>query len=442
VAGAIFGDWTHRRTDAGGSRSLGGDLARAKPFPAWSWDAPRGSRIDQVRTSGGVVLVATMEEEGSFAALGFSHATLYALDGESGRIVAHRLLPDPCPVAALVVEGRTVHAVATKGGEPVFWYALEAPDLVPTRRAVVPALEAARSDVLDAWARPDGGLWLELDPGDGSSVFVSVPHPGILGDTPKPPAPPSPARFALGPRRAVRSPRDACEVGRALVVPADAPGEGMVGPRTALFKLEPERGEGQPERRAGPRRIDWARSDTSGVKCTAHAIAAGGLVHLVLSGDRGDELFAVAAALDRATGVERWRTPPAAFSSASAGRDARLAYVGGEIAVQQLAPDGAPCSDLLLAGERGAMVPVLLGVHRSFVLDLAVGDTLLAHAMKKDGHILLAGFALDKGGRRLGRRAKMSFSIESPSMGEDPRVYAGAGKILVKGEKRLVAFGV
>src|SRR5580692_7216548 len=117
MAGAIFGDWTHRRGDAGGSRSLPADLERAKLRVVWSWEAPGSARIDQVRTMGGIIFVATM---GTGEVPGWEHATLYAIDGAGGKVCARRTLPDPSPVAALAVQSHLVHAVSTRPDEPVY----------------------------------------------------------------------------------------------------------------------------------------------------------------------------------------------------------------------------------------------------------------------------------------------------------------------------------
>ena len=68
------------------------------------------------------------------------------------------------PVAAMVVQGETVHVVATRRGEPIYWYALSAADLTALHRLpLAPREGGTDDDVLDAWATPGGGLWLELD---------------------------------------------------------------------------------------------------------------------------------------------------------------------------------------------------------------------------------------------------------------------------------------
>jgi hypothetical protein len=421
VADAIFGSWTHRRADAGGSRALAADLGKVKPRVAWTWEPPVGARIDQVRTSGGYVYAAAMgsAEPG---VPGWEHASLFAIDGSNGRLVARRSLPDPVPVAALVLEGRRVHAVATRAGEPVFWYALTAPELRPVHRLAAPIADSASADVLDAWALSDGGLWIELEMGDGVGGYVSLAEgvrdeAAVLGELP--------------------SSHDACESGRSLFVPVDRDGE-TTG--DALLKLEP----GRPpvvERRARPRRTTWGRLDPELASCRSHALAAEGLVYVAaFGGGRGILLQVIA--LDHTTGVERWKTPAMRFpASETVGGATRLAHVGGEVVIQRLAADGTPCSDLLFAGPRGSFDTATVGTRRRFVLDASLGGCLLAHATKSDGRVLVAGFSAEGRGL-LGRRAQMQFSLETPDVGGAPAVYAGAGKILVKGARRLVAIAV
>jgi len=206
MGGVILGNWTHRRGDAGGARALAADVAGARPRVAWSWSPPHGGRVDQVRVAGEQVLVATLEPP-SAEAPGWEHAVVYALDAARGAVVAHRTLADPSPVAAMVVEGRVLHVLATRPGEPVFWYALGTPDLVPVHRRLVDLdLDARHADVLDAWASPDGGLWLEIEAAAGddrasrrSFTFL----PGAPGD------PPTHVVDAGGPP-VPGQPRDAC----------------------------------------------------------------------------------------------------------------------------------------------------------------------------------------------------------------------------------------
>jgi hypothetical protein len=416
VAGAIFGDWTHRRGDAGGARSLAADLGSAKLRVAWTWDPPGGARIDQVRTSGDCVFVAAMATKGG--APGWDHATAYAIDAASGRVVARRELPDPVPVASLGVEGRLLTVIATRADELVHGYALSIPDLHPVARYSIALGEARRADVLDAWTLSGGGLWLELD--EGETSYASVADPSGASRVS--------ARSVLRVGGAA-SARDACESERALFVPAgkDAPDA------TVLFKLEPEEAA-----RARP----WVKTDTLGAPCRAHALGREALVYAALAIETEEELCAEVIAVDRTTCVERWRTPASTFAGSFPGELARLAFVNGEVAMQCLSADGSPCSDLLLAGPSGSLEPVLLGAKRRFILDAALGGDLLAHDSKPDGRVVVAVFSAEGKAGLLGRRAKMHASIETPDVGSAPSVYAGAGKVLVKGERRLVAIRV
>src|SRR5947209_4076338 len=101
MSGVILGDWTHRRGDAGGTRAVSSDVGRAKPEVAWTWRPDHGGRVDQVRIAGTCVYVATMAPVDD-AAPGWEHATIYAIDVETGRVLASRALPDPMPVAAMI----------------------------------------------------------------------------------------------------------------------------------------------------------------------------------------------------------------------------------------------------------------------------------------------------------------------------------------------------
>jgi hypothetical protein len=435
VADAIFGSWTHRRADAGGSRALGALLGKVKPRVAWTWEPPAGARIDQVRTSGGYVYAAAMGSSEPGVS-GWTHATLFAIDASNGRLSARRSLPDPVPVAALVLEGRHVHVVGTRPGEPVFWYALTAPDLRPLQRVAVPIKDARDVDVLDAWALSDGALWLQIETGDGLGGYVYAATPSAQ------------ASDVLAARRApfragaaegiLPIARDACESGRSLFVPSDEEGG---APRDALVKLEPDR-PGVAERRARPRRAMWGRVDPELDGCRTHALAAEGLVFAAAFGVVGREMMAQVIALDRTSGVERWKTPATRFPSSEAGSATRLAHVNGEVVMQKLSADGMPCSDLLFAGARGSFETATLGARRRFVLDASLGGSLLAHSTKADGSVLVAGFSAEGHGGILGRRVRMEFSVETPDVGGAPAVYAGAGKILVKGARRLVAIAV
>src|ERR1700733_9260523 len=131
MASVILGDWTHRRGDAGGARAVPAEIDRPRPAVAWSWRPEHGGGGGPGRGGG-----------------------------------AAGALPAPVPVAAMVVDDGVVHVVSTRGGEPIFWYALTPSELVPCHRRIVAVADGLQhDDVLDAWATPDGGLWLELDAG-------------------------------------------------------------------------------------------------------------------------------------------------------------------------------------------------------------------------------------------------------------------------------------
>src|SRR5580658_3821839 len=114
MASVILGDWTHRRGDSGGGRTVPAEIDKPRPSIAWSWGPEHGGRVDQVRVVGSTVIVATMMPRDSNA--GWEHAVVYVLDAVSGAEVARRVLPDPVPVAAMAVFGGVVHIVATRKG--------------------------------------------------------------------------------------------------------------------------------------------------------------------------------------------------------------------------------------------------------------------------------------------------------------------------------------
>src|SRR5580698_4988395 len=158
MASVILGEWTHRRGDPGGARAVPAEIDRPRPKVKWTWRPEHGGRVDQVRVTAQNVLVATMMPRDATAP-GWEHAVVYAIDARTGSEVARRVLPDPVPVAAMVVEAGVLDVVATRKGEPIFWYGLSVADLTPCHRRIV-AVDEPHEDVLDAWASPDGGLWL------------------------------------------------------------------------------------------------------------------------------------------------------------------------------------------------------------------------------------------------------------------------------------------
>ena len=79
MGGVILGDWTHRRGDVGGGRAVAAELVRPRPKVAWTFRPRDGASVDQVRIAGERVYVATMPP-GDPAALGWEHATIFALE--------------------------------------------------------------------------------------------------------------------------------------------------------------------------------------------------------------------------------------------------------------------------------------------------------------------------------------------------------------------------
>ncbi|HXN30278.1 MAG TPA: hypothetical protein VN894_00390, partial [Polyangiaceae bacterium] len=331
----ILGEWTHRRGDPGGTRAIAAEIDRPRPVIAWSWRPEHGGRIDQVRVVGQNVVVATMMPRDPNAN-GWEHAVIYALDARTGVEVARRVLPDPVPVAAIVVDAGLVHVVATRKGEPIFWYALSSADLIPRhRRIVVLPTTTGHDDVLDAWAAADGGVWLELDASiggetrharaywfadaTGATHEVATQETDVHGDGPP-------------------SARDACAGGHQLFAPVDGQwmdGEAPVAP--GLSRLDPRPKEEGAE--AG-----WVRATVVGPRSQIHAVGGEGVVCGVAAAEDPDkperarvEMFAV----DRASGVVRWRAQADRIAIKSPlGDAARVARrPNGELLFQSLGPD-------------------------------------------------------------------------------------------------------
>ena len=422
MAGVILGDWTHRRGDGGGSRAVSADVRRAKPRVVWTWSPPHGGRIDQVRIAGGRVFAATAEPHDRQAP-GWEHAVVFALDASRGRAVAIRALPDPVPTAAMVVDGDAVHVVATRPGEPIFWYALRTADLQPLHRRAI-GLAEERPDVLDAWASSDGGLWLEAERGAGqpaSFVYVPPSDPG--------------ARLrgcdVEGTRDAEAGPCDAACMDRTLYVP-------YAGPHAEVRRLGP--GE--------PGTTLLGQTDALAGEVHAHALAANGLIDLVAFAwerrpERDSALSVQALAVDRVTAVVRRKTPVASFTARDEPVGARLVRLrGGQVLVQASAADGSPCADLVGILPDGPIEAISLGARRPYILDLALGDTLVAHRRVRGERVLVGVFDVVRAGRWLGGRASALWSLEVPAPGGFPAIYAGAGLIVVRSERELVAIQV
>ena len=133
-----------------------------------------------MRIAGDRVYVATMEPADPLAPACWEHATVFALEASTGRVVAVRPLPDPVPVAAMVIDGGVIHVLATRPGEPIFWYARSAratcARVIASRSTSRPRRARAAPGVLEAWASADGGIWMELR--EGAPVSGDAKHAG------------------------------------------------------------------------------------------------------------------------------------------------------------------------------------------------------------------------------------------------------------------------
>jgi len=435
MASVILGDWTHRRGDPGGARTVSAEIDRPRPSLAWVWSPEHGGRVDQVRLVGSTIVVATMVPRDA-SAPGWEHAAIYVLDALSGREIARRALPDPVPVAAMAVEAGVVHVVATRKGEPIFWYALSPADLAPRDRRTVEIRGVVRhEDVLDAWATPDGGLWLELDATLGADGARG--HTYAFVD----PAGESVAARLDEERPAVRSPplaRDACAGDSDLFVPLDGRWEEGVDPSPPVIsRLQPpSAGEGN--------RARWSGADLTGPRSRLHALVAGDVVCAFAAAEdpaKPDRARIEVFAAERATGAVVWRAGndriAARLQLGDAARVARRP--NGELLFQSLDGEGVPCSPLVCASSDGRVDEILLGARGPFVLDAALGDLVLAHRENKDGRVEVAGFAIDREGRLLGRRAVASWTLEVGDLGGGTTVYAGAGAVVVRGTRSVCA---
>jgi hypothetical protein len=438
MASLIRGDWTHRRGDPGGARAVSAEIDKPHPAIAWSWAPEHGGRLDQVRIAGEYVVVATMAS-GDPAAPDWTHAIVYVLDATTGMEVARRVLPDPMPVAALIVAAGEVHVVATRRGEPIFWYILSNPDLTPRhRRVVVTTGDIEHDDVLDAWAVPTGDLWLEIYAVAGDEqrhVFACV-HAATIAK--------SPATCGYEETPAVECTavaRDACAEGDELFAPVEGRWLGTqpsVPP--SLARLDPR--QGVPPSSA--QNLCWARATVVGPGAHLHAVAGAGVVYAVVAAEdpeRPQRARIEAFGIDRTSGVVLWR----ALSDRVAlrppmGTHARVARrSNGEILFQGLGLDGAPSTPLVCARPDGRLDTILLGARGRYVLDAALGDTVLVHRENKDGSVQVGGFAVHNEGRLLGRRAVEAWAIDAGDLGGGTTVYAGGGAVMVRGARGLCA---
>jgi hypothetical protein len=439
MASVILGDWTHRRGDPGGARSVAAEIDRPRPEIAWVWRPEHGGRVDQVRVVGQNVLIATMMPRDPNAP-GWEHAVLYALDARTGSEVARRVLADPAPVAALVVEGGVVHAVATRKGEPIFWYALSPADLVPQhRRLVTPAQGPRHDDVLDAWASPDGGLWLELDGavGDDDRRGLAYVFADPSGSTRE-----LAAQEGEAPGEGLSPARDACAGGHQLFTPIDGRWDGGEDPRPpSLARLDAHAATHAPGDPAGD---PWAEASLVGPRAQIHAVASEGVVCAVAAAEdpaKPERARIEAFAVDRSSGVVRWRAQGERIATKPVlGDSARLARrANGELLFQSLGPDAEPRTPLLCARPDGRIDELVLGARGRWVLDASLGDLVLAHREEDDdGDVHVGGFAIDHEGL-LGRRAVARWTIEVSGLGGGTTVYAGAGAVVVRGARAVCA---
>jgi hypothetical protein len=435
MASVILGDWTHRRGDPGGARAVPAEIDRPRPTIAWSWRPEHGGRVDQVRVVGHNVVVATMMPRDP-SAPGWEHAVVYALDARTGVEVARRVLADPVPVAAMVVESGVLHVVATRRGEPVFWYALSPADLVPRHRRIVALAPGIRhDDVLDAWASPDGGLWLELDAviGEGARHALAYAFADATGSTP---ATSTHEEDVAGEGAPLA--RDACAGGHELFAPIDGrwTDEGEPVP-PSLARLDPLAPSGSGY-------ATWVTSSIVGQRSQIHALGGDGVVCAVAAAEdpeRPERVRLEAFAADRTSGVVRWRAHADRLGiKPRLGDAARVARrPNGELLFQSIGADGTPCTPLVCARPEGRLDTVLLGARGRWVLDAALGDLVLAHRETKEGEVEVGGFAIDVGGRLLGRRAVTRWTIEAGDLGGETTVYAGAGAVVVRGARSICA---
>ncbi len=428
MASVILGEWTHRRGDAGGARAIAAEIDKPRPAISWSWRPDHGGPVDQVRVVGQHVVVATMMP-GDAAAPGWEHAVVYALDVRTGVETARRVLPDPVPVAAMVVESGVLHVVATRRGEPVFWYALSPDDLVPQHRRIV-GLSSGHDDVLEAWASPDGGLWLELEGTTGSDEHHALAYAFADASGGSPAAYRREDDVTEGTALA----RDACAGGRELFAPVDGHWTSDAPVPPALSRLSPAADEEE----------TWVSATVVGPRSRIHALGGDDVVCAVAVAEdpeRSDRARVEAFSVDRASGAVRWRALGERVELKSKlGDAARVARrPNGELLFQSLGADGTPCTPLLCARPDGRLDAITLGTRGRYVLDAALGDMVLAHRENKDGRVEVGGFAIDHEGRLLGRRGALQWTIDVGDLGAATTVYAGAGAVVVRGTRAVCA---
>ena len=387
TSSAILGDWTHRRGDRGGSRAVAAEIdQRARPDdrlvvaararrpgrPGARRRADRRGRDDDAARRR-----ARREWE---------HAVVYVLDARTGRRGgAPRAARSRARSRRWRSTSGIVHVVATRRGEPIFWYAL-------TRgraRAAAPPHRGDRrrdrpEDVLDAWATPAqaaqvSGSSSTCRPRDGASrvhAYAFVEPGG------------APAAILMKDRHAV----DRRRASRARRVRRAAASCSFRSRACGAARPTPSRRRSRVSslRRLRPRRPRRGRArGVFGPHAQIHALGAEGMICGVAMAEepgrpeRGARRGARHRSRDgrRCDGARSTTASPSNPGWASAARVARRP--NGELLFQSLSADGEPCTPLLCARPDGQLDELLLGARGRHVLDAALGDLVLAHREDK-----------------------------------------------------------
>ena len=425
MASVILGDWTHRRGDAGGARAVPAEIDRPRPAVVWSWRPEHGGRVDQVRVAGTTVIVATMMPRDPKAPR-WEHAVVYVLDAHTGIEIARRVLPDPVPVAAMVVDdgsftssrrARASPSSGTPSPRPSSCRAIAASSPWPTGSSTTTCSTRG--------PRPTAGCGSSSTrPPTAESARV---RSFAFAD---PSGPPVAARVNEGRLLAEGPPvaHDACAGGHELFVPLDGrwSGETDSTPPGHLPARPRQRRRGWPTP-PGSRPRSSVR-DRGSTRSAATASSAPWRSRRTSA--KPDHTRVEVFAVDRTSGVVRWRAHDDRLAiKPQLGAAARVARrPNGEVLFQSLGPDGTPCTPLICARPDGRLDAIVLGARGRYVLDAALGDLVLAHRENKDGRVEVGGFAIDLEGRLLGRRAVPRWTIDLGDLGGAATVYAGAGR--------------
>jgi len=181
------------------------------------------------------------------------------------------------------------------------------------------------------------------------------------------------------------------------------------------------------------------RTDVEGDGALHVVFAHGAAVAVALAGPP-QHLEVQVVSVDGVTGVERVRSQPQRGLVRELGVGGQVVRrANGELVLQRFGQDGAPCSDLVCARPDGSLTSFKLGASRPYRLALALGDALVAHRSPRPGRVIVAAFAVVQDGAWLGRRTSPLWSLELPSPGDAPTVYAGAGHVFVRSPEGLTA---